>query len=458
MMNKYDAIIIGFGKAGKTLAGEFLKRNWKVALIEKSEKMYGGTCINVACIPSKTLVTLANKVPLFSFSSYEEKAAYYLTAIHEERRVVSLLRNKNYHKLADQANMHIYLGVGSFVSSHEVKITNKDQHEEIIYGDKIIIDTGSSSFIPAIDGLHIGENIYTSEQLLDEERLPKHLIIIGGGYIGCEFASFYRNFGSQVTILQDGITFLAKEDEDTSNEILKQFEKKGIEVTLGFNTLKVERNGQEVIVFGNVDGKQVEVKGDALLVATGRRPNIKSLNLDLADVKTNSRGIEVNEFNQTSQPHIYAVGDCNGGPQYTYISLDDYRIVRNHIFQESSYNKTNRGHIPFSLFINPPLARIGLTEKEAKQQGYSIKVAKMPTSSVPKAQVLGETDGFLKAIVDVKTNHVLGVTLLCAESYEMINQVKMVMDQNLPYNVLKDQIYTHPTMSEAFNDLFDLLK
>jgi pyruvate/2-oxoglutarate dehydrogenase complex dihydrolipoamide dehydrogenase (E3) component len=451
----YDAIIIGYGKAGKTLAKEYLKRGMKVALIEKSQQLYGGTCINVACIPSKVLVTFAKNAHVVNAKTYLDKAFFYQKAMSEKKNVVTLLRDKSYHDLADQNNIDIYIGQASFKSDHEVNITSDIASIETIYGDKIFINTGSMPIIPEIEGLKLGKHIYTSEELLAEESLPKSLIILGGGYIATEFASIYASFGSKVTIVQDGPTFLPKEDEDTRLAVMEIFKKKGIDFFLDFKTQKIEIYGDEITVKGSKGQDTFNVRGNNLLIATGRRPNIALLNLEAAGVLVNDKGIEVNEFNQTSKPHIYAMGDCNGGPQYTYISLDDYRIVRNHVFNTDKYNKLDRINIPYNIFIDPPLARVGLSETEAK--GLDIKVVKLPTASIPKAQVLGDTAGFLKVIIEAKTSLILGATFICPEAHELINIIKLVMDQKLPYTVLKDQIFTHPTMAEAFNDLFALV-
>ncbi|MDD4851100.1 MAG: FAD-dependent oxidoreductase [Gemmiger sp.] len=461
-MKQYDAIILGFGKGGKTLAGALAKQGQQVALVEKSTGMYGGTCINVGCIPSKSLVTSAAAAARHPEAPFAEKAAHYAAAVAEKRRVTTMLRGKNYHKLADLPNVTVLDGEGSFVSPTVVAVKTGSGVEEIT-ADKIFIDTGAEPITPAIPGLAGNPKAYTSESLMDEDTLPARLTLVGAGYIGMEFASMYASFGSTVTVLQDGDTFLPREDRDVAEEIKKLLEAQGVRFVLG---AKVERLDGGSVTFTTGEDRHT-LEGDAVLIATGRRPATAALNAQNAGVSLTPRGaVQVDALLRTTAPGIWAMGDVAGGLQFTYVSLDDYRIVSAQLAGKAGHTTANRAgdaatepnvnNVPYSVFMATPLSRAGISEEDAKRQGLAYRVAKLPTAAIPKAQVLGQTGGFLKAIVDVKTNRLLGAALLCPESYEMINLLSLAIDTGLDVGVLRDRIYTHPTMSEAFNDLFAL--
>ncbi|MCI2057745.1 MAG: FAD-dependent oxidoreductase [Oscillibacter sp.] len=449
---KYDAIIIGFGKAGKTLAGALAKQGRQVALVERSRAMYGGTCINVGCIPSKSLVTSAAEAALHADEPFEAKAERYAAAIAEKRRVTGLLRGKNYGKLHDLPGVAIYDGFGRFLSSNQVEVALTDGGTTVLEGEKIFINTGSVPIVREIPGLQGNPRAYTSETLMDEERLPRRLTLIGAGYIGMEFASLYTNFGAQVTVLQDGGTFLPKEDRDVAEEIRSVLEKRGVRFLLGAKTLRAD--GGTVVY--EQDGAEHTLPGDAILLATGRRPNTDGLQAEKAGVALTARGaVQVDALLRTTAPNIWAMGDVNGGPQFTFVSLDDFRIVLSQL-TGGSRSRDDRSSVPYSVFMDTPLSRVGLTEREAAEQNIPVRILKLPAAAIPKAQVLRKTDGFLKAVVHAETGKILGAALLCPESYEMINLVKLAMDLDADYTVLRDRIYTHPTMTEAFNDLFAL--
>lgn len=452
-MKKYDAIIIGFGKGGKTLAGALGTAGIKTALIEKSEQMYGGTCINVGCIPSKSFVH-SSEISDYIGGSFEEKSLRYTEAVKEKERLTAMLRKKNFDKLNSNPNITIFNGTASFTGSKQVSVTGKDTVEQL-EADKIFINTGSGPFIPPIPGLKESKYCYVSETLLSLDKLPKHLIIIGGGYIGMEFASIYRNFGSEVTVIQDGPVFLPREDVDIAAEVKNSLISRGIRIFCSTEVKSVaDKDGQAAAIIQTEKGTR-ELTADAILIATGRRPNTRELHPEYAGVELTERGgIKTDELLRTTAKDIWAMGDVTGGLQFTYISLDDYRIVQSQVLGNNNYNTLKRGTVPYSVFLNPPFSRTGLSEKEAISKGYDIKIAKLPAAAIPKAQVLKNTTGLLKVIIDAKTEQILGAHLFCAESHEMINLIKLAMDAGLSYTVLRDSIYTHPTMSEAFNDLF----
>ena len=450
---KYDAVIIGFGKGGKTMAGALGAAGKKVALIEKSDRMYGGTCINVGCIPTKSLVYRAG-LAAAKGGSFEEKAAAYKAAMEQKEDLTARLRGKNYQKLDSTPNITVIDGTASFQSPHVVEV-EKDGRTFQVEGEQIFINTGSSAFIPPIEGLKGNPYVYTSEGLLNLTELPSRLVIIGGGYIGVEFSSIYASFGSKVTILQDGDIFLPREDEEIAGAVRESLESRGIRVMTGVKVKALEQAGGKALVAVD-NGKEVQkLEAEAVLVATGRRPNTAGLNLEAAGVEIGPRGgIVTDDSLTTTAPHIYAMGDVRGGLQFTYISLDDFRIVKSKVLGDGSYTLKERGAVPYSVFLIPPFSRVGLSEKEAVEKGYKVKVARLAAAAIPKAQVLEQPSGLLKAVIDEETGLILGAHLFCQESYEMINMIKLAMDAKVPYQVLRDTIYTHPTMSEAFNDLF----
>lgn len=452
-MKHYDAVIIGFGKGGKTLAGSLAGMGKKVAMIEKSDKMYGGTCINVGCIPTKSLVNSAKASVIQKPGSYDEKNRLYWEAVEEKRRLTGMLRKKNFDKLNDLDNVTVYNGLGSFVSANRVKIETAEETFEV-EGDQIFINTGSVSVIPPIKGIEGNPYVYTSDSLMELDVLPKRLAIIGGGYIGLEYATMYTDFGAEVTVYQIEDKLIPREDRDIAEAIQKAFEDKGVRFEMNVQTEEIENAGDEAVVHYKKDGTALSASADAVLIATGRKPNTDGLNLEAAGVEKTPRGaVKVDEKLRTSAPNIWAMGDVAGGLQFTYVSLDDFRIVKDQL-AGSGKRASNDRTVPYSVFIDPPFSRVGLNEEEAAAQGYHVKIAKLPAAAIPKAQVLRKPVGLLKAVIDADTNKILGAMLFCEESYEMINIVKLAMDAGLDYTVLRDQIFTHPTMSEALNDLF----
>ncbi|HJF61889.1 MAG TPA: FAD-dependent oxidoreductase [Gordonibacter urolithinfaciens] len=452
-MRRVDAAVIGFGKGGKTLAGALAAAGKTVALVEKSPKMYGGTCINVACIPTKSLVHSA-ALSAAQGGTFSERAARYATAVDEKDRVTGLLRSKNYRKLADLPNVEVVDGTASFADATHLTVAKPDGTRETIEAAQAFINTGARPFVPPIPGVD-GPRVHVSETLLDVRTLPERLVIIGGGYIGMEFASMYANFGSQVTVVQNEDAFLPREDAEIAAAVLDSVEGRGIRVIRGAGVRRIDDEADQAVVTVEISGAEERLPADAVLVATGRRPNVDGLNLEAAGVELTERGaVRTDEHLRTTAPNIWALGDVAGGLQFTYISLDDSRIVKADVLGDGARTTANRGTVPYSVFLDPPLSRAGMTEQEARAAGFDVKVAKLPAAAIPKAQLLQKPTGLLKAVVDAGTGRILGAHLFCEESYEMINTIKLAMDAGLPYQVLRDAVYTHPTMSEAFNDLF----
>lgn len=441
-MNHYQAAIIGFGKAGKTLAAALGRAGWRVAIVEKSKEMYGGTCINVGCIPTKALVHDA------------QTAADFGEAMQRKASVVALLREKNYLNLANIAQVEVIDGQAAFIDPHTLNITTEQGSSEIT-ADRIFINSGAEAVFPQIEGLVPGPRIVDSTGILNVSSLPKRLAILGGGYIGVEFASMFASFGSEVTLLETSSQFLAREDADISAAIKTVLQDQGVKIELNTRVQSVSSDENSVTIHTD----QGERQADVLLVATGRRPATRELKLENADVATDARGaIVVDKYLKTSVDHIWALGDVTGGPQFTYISLDDFRIAHDQLLGKGTRTTDDRVNIPYSVFMTPTLSRIGLTEAQSREQGRNFQVVSLPVAAIPRARVIDDTRGILKALVDNDSKKILGVALLAADSHEVINIVKTVMDAGLPYTLLRDQIFTHPTMSESLNDLFGLVK
>lgn len=453
-MSHYDAVIIGFGKAGKTLAPQIAARGRKVAIVEKSPLMYGGTCPNVGCIPSKALITRAKEINLLP-TDWEMRRQAYRRAIQDKNELTAALRSNMYNKLTE-AGVEIIDGTGSFIDNKTLNVTTANGGRQIT-SDKFFINTGAVSLIPPIKGID-SPRVYTSETLMNLSNLPQTLVIIGGGYIGLEFASMYANFGSKVVVLQDLPDFLPREDDDIAKAILGRLKTQGVEFHFGVKVEELADLEDKIEVKYQNQSQSFRLKADAVLVATGRRPATRELNAAKAGIELMPNGaVKVNTRLQTTNPIIWAMGDVNGGLQFTYISLDDSRIVRSQLpIGGSDYTTADRKNIPYSVFIDPTYSRVGMNEKEATAQNRKIKIAKLPAAAIPRAKAIGETDGLLKAVIDAETSQILGMMLFCAESYEVINLVKLAMDQQIPYTVLRDMIYTHPSMSEALNDLLNV--
>ena len=389
-------------------------------------------------------------------ATFEERSEFYRNAVSVKESVTSALRNKNYHNLADNPNVTVYTGIGSFVSADVVAV--RTATEEIrLTSKQIIINTGAETVIPPIEGIAGNPFVYTSTSIMELADLPRRLVIIGGGYIGLEFASMYASFGSQVTVLESYPELIAREDRDIAASVKETLEKKGIVFRMNAKVQSVNRvEDKAIVTFADSQTNEVFVlEADAVLLATGRRPNTKDLNLEVAGVEVDVRGaIIVDEYLKTTNPNIRAVGDVKGGLQFTYISLDDYRIVREDLFGDKERRTGDRNPVSYSVFIDPPLSRIGLNAEEARRQNRDIIVKKLPVMAIPRAKTLGETDGLLKAIIDKNTGKILGCVLFAPDSGEVINTVAVAMKTGQDYTFLRDFIFTHPSMSEALNDLF----
>lgn len=457
-----DLLVIGFGKGGKTLAGELGGRGQRVVLVEKSPTMYGGTCINTGCVPTKSMIHQGELLPEGS-----PGAVAYAAAIAQTERLTAGLRAANLAALAPIPSVTVLTGAASFVDADTVQVV-VDTGVITVTARNIVIGTGSTPVVADVPGLADCPVAVTSAELLRLASRPDQLVVLGGGYIGLEFASMYAAFGTAVTVLEQRPTVLANEDQDIAEAARSPLRDRGVTIITSANIAglrTVTRPGvpPATRVEYLVDGRSETLDADNVLVALGRRPNTAGLNLDRAGIEiTDSGAVVVDDYRRTSQPHIFAVGDVNGGPQFTYISLDDYRIVIDQLTDAAKpRSASQRQAVPYCLFLRPPLARVGLTESQARSAGYDVRVAAAPVVSlatVARARIVGDTAGMMKVVVDVATDKILGAAMLCHDAQEVINIVALAMRYGITATALRNEIYAHPSMSECLNQLLGLLK
>ena len=455
----FELAVVGGGKGGKTLAVKMASAGRRVVMAEKG--MIGGSCINVACIPTKTMVRSAEVAELARsaarFGVRAAPAGADPAGIHTRRRaVVDELVRRNQANF-DRSGMTLLIGTARFTGRRALEVRLRDGGTREVMADNVVINTGTRPALPPLPGLAEVRPL-DSESMQRLERLPEHLIILGGGYIGCEFAQMFRRFGSNVTLIERSEAFLPREDPDVAEQVLQVFREDGIDVRLGASVQHLRgRSGQSVQVRFETRAGVETLEGTDLLAALGRVPNTEDLNPSAAGVELDGRGfVKVNERLETTAPGVWAVGDVNGGPQFTHASLDDYRIVAANL---SGGNRSTAGRVvPYTLFIAPELGRVGMTEAEARRLGRRVRVARLPAAAVPRAMTSGETRGMLKAVVDADTGQILGVSILAAGGGEVASVIQVAMNAGLPYTALRDTIFAHPTMAEGLNDLFGSLQ
>jgi pyruvate/2-oxoglutarate dehydrogenase complex dihydrolipoamide dehydrogenase (E3) component len=450
-----DVLVIGFGKGGKTTAHALADAGKRVILVEQSEDMYGGTCPNVGCVPTKMLVHYSNSKRL-----EDEAQEFFANSIEGVRALTASFRAGNFEALDGKDTATVITGAARFVDAHTVAI-GKGDDEITVTAPTILVNTGSEPIVPAIEGLASSPHAVSSTELTKADALPSHLVIIGGGYLGLEFASIYRHFGSEVTILEAAERLLPKEDDDVAEVATGILAGDGITLVTGAVVTGVTDTADAATIHYTKDGESHSVTADGFLAATGRRPATERLNLAAAGVATTDRGaIVVDEHLRTSQPHIFALGDVNGGPQFTYVSLDDARIVIDQLLGEGTRSTADRVAVPRTLFITPPLATVGLTEREARAEGRNIKVAREMVADIvamPRAYTVEETRGVMKFILDADTDQLLGAAILSIDAQEIINLVALAMRQKVTAAELKSAIYTHPSSTEALNEVLGVI-
>jgi pyruvate/2-oxoglutarate dehydrogenase complex dihydrolipoamide dehydrogenase (E3) component len=453
----YDAIILGSGQAGNPLAVALSAKGKRTAMIERAA--VGGTCVNYGCTPTKTMVASAEVAYLARRASdygiTVGQVSVDMLAVRERKRgIVKTWREGSEKRLKQAQLVDLIYGEGSFVGPKQLRVRLKDGGERMLTAPLIVIDTGLRASAPLIEGLESVPYL-DNMSIMEISELPAHLLVIGGGYVGLEFAQMFQRFGSRVTVIQHGEQLLSMEDRDIADEIAAILREDGIEILL---EAKIESSAslkQGVGLAVTVKGATRNLEGTHLLVATGRRPNTEKLNLNAAGVATNDRGyIRVNDKLETTAPGVYAVGDVKGGPAFTHISYDDYRVLKTNLLEGGNRSVAGRP-IPSCVFIDPQLGRIGLSEKEAREQGRKVRVAKLPMTSVARAMETGRSRGFMKAIVDPQTDEILGAAILGEDGGEVMSMIQLAMMGKLKYTVLHDAILAHPTLAESLNNLFN---
>ena len=453
-MKKFDAVIIGTGQAGLPLTRALAEKGWKVAVIERSH--VGGTCINYGCTPTKTMWASARRAFIAKDSRKWgiETTGFKvdIKKILERKNEIVLDMRRWAEGRLKHKNITLIREKAHFVDTYKIQAG-----DETIEGEKIFINTGLSPVIPDIPGLS-DVPCLDSTSVMELTEVPKHLVILGGGYVGLEFSQIYKRLGSEVTIIQRGKQLADTEDEDIAEEIKKVLENEGVKIMLNTNVVGVKQAGGDIMVDVDKSGKRLKVNGSHLLVATGRKPNTWELDLERAGIKTDEKGyIKVNEKLETNIKNIWALGDCKGGPAFTHVSYDDYVIVYKNIVEGGNLT-TNGRVLVYAMFLDPSLGRVGLTEKQAREKGFNVVVAEYPIEWIARGIELGEKQGKMKIVVDKKTEKILGGAVLSYEGAELVHILAAYMNAGATYKVAQKAIATHPTLAEGIQSLVLAIK
>jgi pyruvate/2-oxoglutarate dehydrogenase complex dihydrolipoamide dehydrogenase (E3) component len=452
----YDAIIVGSGQAGNPLAVALATKGKTTAMIERAA--IGGTCSNYGCTPTKTMVAsaeiayLARLAPEYGVRVGEVSVD--MGAVRERKRgMVKMWREGGEKRLKQAKGVDVIHGEARFLAQKQLQVRLNDGGERLLTSDLIVIDTGLTASKPPLKGLESVPYL-DNVSVMELDEVPKSLLVLGGGYVGLEFAQMFRRFGARVTVIEHGEQFLRTEDLDIANEIANLLKEDGVEILLGAQAEMVSAAGKGVCLKVTIGSTNRDLEGTHLLVATGRRPNTEELNLQAAGIATDEHGyISVNDKLETSVAGVYAVGDVKGGPAFTHVSYDDYRVLNANLLEGG--NRSIAGRVsPYCVFIDPQLGRIGLSENEARKQGRKVRIAKLPMTSVARAIETGRTRGFMKALVDPETEEILGAAILGEDGGEVMSMIQVAMMGKIKYPVLQNAILAHPTLAESLNNLF----
>jgi pyruvate/2-oxoglutarate dehydrogenase complex dihydrolipoamide dehydrogenase (E3) component len=452
----YDAVVIGAGQGGMPLARALAGAGRKTALIEREH--VGGTCINEGCTPTKTMVASAKAAYIDRRSAdYGIRNGLVTVDIQQVRQrkrdIVDSFRSGNERRIEETEDLDLVMGEARFTGPKDLEVSLTEGETLRLTADEIFINVGARPANPPIEGLE-GVPALNSTSIMELDEVPEHLLVIGGNYVGLEFAQMFRRFGSAVTIIQRGRQLMGREDADVAEAVAEIMRQDGIEVLLAANPQRVEQREEKIRVTVETPDGERAVEGSHLLVAAGRPPNTDTLGLEAAGVETDARGfVETNDRLETNVPGIYAIGDVKGGPAFTHISYDDFRILRTNLLEGGDATIADR-LVPYTVFIDPQLGRVGLSEEEANQRGLDVLVAKMPMSYVARALEVDEARGFMKAVVDANSGRILGCAILGLEGGEIMAMIQIAMIGDLPYTALRDAVFAHPTLAESLNNLF----
>jgi pyruvate/2-oxoglutarate dehydrogenase complex dihydrolipoamide dehydrogenase (E3) component len=451
----YEDVVLGSGAGGKLLAWHLASSGRRVAVVER--RWIGGSCPNINCLPSKNEIWSAKVADLLhhaaQFGIVTGSVAVDMAKVRQRKREMVEGLVALHLDLYQKSGTELIMGSGRFVAPKTLEVRLNDGGTRVLRGERVFLNLGTRATIPPTSGLADARPL-THIEALELDRLPAHLIVLGGGYVGLEFAQAYRRFGSRVTVVEHGPQLAGREDPDVANAIGRLFGDEGIEVLLSAEALQVEgRSGESVRLRMRTPQGERLLEGSDILAATGRTPNTAGIGLDTLGVRLDGRGyVQVNDRLETSAPDVWAIGECAGSPQFTHVSEDDFRVIRDNL---AGGNRTTRERlIPFCLFTDPPLARVGLSEGEARRRGVAVRVAKLLMGAVLRTRTTGETRGFMKALLDARTDRILGFTMFGPEAGEVMAVVQTAMLAGMPYTGLRDAILAHPTMAEGLNGLF----
>jgi pyruvate/2-oxoglutarate dehydrogenase complex dihydrolipoamide dehydrogenase (E3) component len=453
--DSYQDLVLGSGAGGKLLSWHLARSGRRVAVVER--RYIGGSCPNINCLPSKNEIWSAKVAYLLhhaaQFGVVTGSVGVDMARVRQRKREMVEGLIAVHLDLYHKSGAELIMGEGRFVAPKTLEVRLRDGGTRVLTGERVFLNLGTHAAIPPSPGLADARPL-TNIEALELDRLPAHLIVLGGGYVGLEFAQAYRRFGSRVSVVQHGPQLARGEDPDVANALLGMFGDEGVEVLLSTELLRVEgRSGEGVRLRVRTPQGERPLEGSDILVATGRTPNTAGIGLDVAGVRLDGRGyVQVNDRLETSAPDVWAIGECAGSPQFTHVSEDDFRVIRDNLV---GGKRTTRDRlIPFCLYTDPPLARVGLSEGEARRRGVAVRVARLPMAAVLRARSTGEMRGFMKALVDARTDRILGFTMFGPEAGEVMAVVQTAMLAGMPYTGLREAILAHPTMAEGLGPLF----